>query len=390
MSVSKDQLAAIRQDDCLVSLKVDGVRYICMLCEHRGDFKAYFIDRCLRIYEVIIWAREEYFVHTTILDGELLWDVQTDNMVFLVFDAIRMRGEQLNHALYTDRLQKIHDNICFSLPESLDEESAAAEDFIFEESKIYAPSTNHRHLSLRPKRFVNLEGGASLWNDRHSIPYASDGLIIIRNKSVASSGTQNDVLKWKPFHAIDVSIDVVALTVFCRDKGKDVPFETLNYNGSTLRVMLQTNQLVECLKHRDVSENPRSLVECFVSLEEKGELRLFPLKERIDKAESNDLRVIRATVKTIFENISIEDLFAPRSDFVVDEPQGSPSSAADETPRGNLVDPPADSAKGHQRVLRDRTSQKRPHEPGDEGADGPTRRGSGVQTRGKAKRSSRE
>ena len=121
-------------------------------------------------------------------------------------------------------------------------------------------------------------------------------------------------------------------------------------------------------------------------------MTLHPVRQRLDKATANVASTIHATLRNVLENISVDDLFAPRSDFVVRGPP--PSSAADETPRPDLqggpLDPAAaDSAKGDQRVFRGRASQKRPHEPGDEGADGTAHRG-GVQTRGKAKRRSRE
>jgi hypothetical protein len=112
---------------------------------------------------------------------------------------------------------------------------------------------------------------------------------------------------------VDVAIDVPSMAVRCREAGVEVPLTELTCGGKTYRVTMEDNPLVQWLLHRK-GHIRQWLLECLVELHEEGgggegrRAVLWPMKERADKAEANDVRVIEATLATITDKVTLDDL----------------------------------------------------------------------------------
>lgn len=313
-SVRRSDVARMQNERCMIALKTDGVRYLLLLCTLNNAFRAIMVDRCLRMYEVAVFAREEYFTHPTLIDGELVLDHRANRLSYQAFDVVSMLGQCYHHKAYCDRLQTLHNRILSRLPEGVDERTDAAEDLILEEDKIYAAESNHMRLTIIPKRFVPFDQGRILWEQRHAQSFPSDGMVITFDHSPITTGTLHSILKWKPHNVIDVSIvHGKTMSVECRDAGETVALQRMKLHDVHYRVALEDNNLVQWLLHRK-SHLAHWLVECLVTLDaEKAVATLWPMRERVDKIEANDIRVIEATLSTISDNVKLEDLFAPRT-----------------------------------------------------------------------------
>lgn len=316
-TVTRADLKRVHTERCMISLKSDGVRYLMLMCTIKGGFRAIMIDRCLRMYEVLIYAAEDFFDHRTLLDGELVLDHRTNSLCYQVFDVVVMKGHLYHDTPYCDRLQAIHNRVLSGLPRGMHEDSEEAEQFLIEEDKVYASRSNNMCLTMTPKRFVTITNARQLWNNRNTYSFANDGLLISFDCSPIRTGTLRTILKWKPHNAIDLLVDTTTLSLRCRNAGNEHPFDRLPFRGTTYPVVLQDNHLVQWLLHRKKSQSTW-LVECLVELKRMdGELCavVWPMKERSDKTEANDLRVIQSTLETILERIGLDELLPPPSDL---------------------------------------------------------------------------
>lgn len=307
-TIARPHVARMHAERCMFALKTDGVRYLLLLCTVQDAFRAVMIDRCLRMFEVVIYASEEFFERRTLLDGELVLDHRTNCLCYQAFDVVCMRGRYFHEEPYNARLQAIHDRVLSELPPRMREDSEEAENHIIEEDKIYASRTNHMSMSILPKRFVTATNARTLWEQRHKSPFPTDGLIINFDDSPIRCGTLRSVMKWKPHNAIDVRIDVAnKMAVMCRNAGVDERLAKITFQGRSHRVVLEDNHLIQWLLHRK-GEQSYWLIECLVEVKD-GCATLWPMKERSDKTEANDIKVIQSTLDTISENVSLDELF---------------------------------------------------------------------------------
>lgn len=311
VSISRADLPRIQTERSMVALKSDGIRYMLMLAEIGGEFKAVMIDRTLRVYEVHVWANLDYYTDGTLLDGELVLDHSTSRMCYVVFDAIVVRGHRYHDAPYCDRLQAIHNHVLSDLPADAPEASEVAEQYVADEDKIYVPSCNHRRLRLVSKKFVPYERAHLLWEHRNESPYPTDGLIVNMNDCPIRTGTARSIFKWKPHNVVDVSVELLPTPrPFCRRNGSDEPLTSVRLHGGEYRVQLEDNHMLQCIAHRAEEGSRRWLVECLVKIGDDQEVVLWPMKERHDKNEANDRRVIEATLRTIDDAVAASELFA--------------------------------------------------------------------------------
>ena len=109
VSVERKDLSSIRENDVLISLKSDGVRYMLVLINVDGDPFAVMVDRRMRMYEVSVWADMSYF-DGTIIDGELVWEhgFAVPLLTFVSFDVMMKESRVCYENLYSDRLSLLH------------------------------------------------------------------------------------------------------------------------------------------------------------------------------------------------------------------------------------------------------------------------------------------
>lgn len=286
--------------DTVVSLKTDGVRYLLMLCvDRQNEPVALMIDRAMKMYEIEVWANNEFFEQGTLFDGELVWENEgkTPRLTYIVFDAVCISGESCIRNHYSTRLNKIN-RVIGDLPHDVDE--STAETLVNEQNCIFA-MRNPYFLRLRPKKCVRLNCLSVLWNNRHECPHRNDGLILTRNDAPLDINTSSCIWKWKSNHTVDVLVEegipYVQLGAACE------PLLKLR-RGSTrateLDVVFVTNEVCDSTATGVVVE-----CECSVTTDT---LKLFPLKRRFDKTSPNSLTTLERTLTNILENIGIQEL----------------------------------------------------------------------------------
>jgi hypothetical protein len=300
ISIERRDLHLLRDEEYLVALKTDGVRYVLLLTMKLKEDEpiAIMVDRKMRMYEVEVWASEDYFRRGSLFDGELVQlDGVQDALEYVVFDVMRCRGESCTSMPYRDRLQVLHNTI---LVTGSDVNEDDIDMLIADEDRMYVRS-DMCVLRASPKRCVPKRLAHTLWAERHRCSHLNDGLILTHNQSGVETGTSGKTYKWKPHHTVDVLINERG-HVFANDRRspKLVPVEAID--GRT--VQLECNRLTEVLAARFPC-----IVECKVCVD-GSVVRLVPDRERSDKQSPNTLMVIGATVVNAIENITADELCA--------------------------------------------------------------------------------
>ena len=290
--------------DTVVSLKTDGVRYLLMLCvDRQNEPVALMIDRSMKMFEIEVWANNDYFEQGTLLDGELVWENegQTPRLNYIVFDAVCISGESCIRNHYSTRLDKIN-RVIGDLPPDVDE--STAETLVNEQNCIFA-IRNPYFLKLRPKKCVRLNCVSDLWNIRNECPHRNDGLILTRNDAALDINTSTCIWKWKSNHTVDVLIErggfpYVQLGAACE------PLTELRHDGMQLSVVFSCNEVCDAVASGVVVE-----CECMLT---SDTLTLFPLKRRFDKSSPNSLTTLERTLTNILESIDIQELIEMHQD----------------------------------------------------------------------------
>lgn len=301
MSIEQSDFERLKNDDFLAALKTDGVRYILLLtCKpNSSDPIAIMIDRAKNMYEIEIWANEDFFTHGTLMDGELVWE--NDMLVYITFDVMLAKGVQCSHLSYRERLQILHNTIlCVSSSHS----DESIESMISEESKLLARN-NEYNLSVIPKKCVPKAQLKTLWEERTGCCHRNDGIIFTLNNSGVETGTSPSVLKWKPAHSIDIYLDRHAddsWKILCNTNTSNELID-ISSSVSDLQVQLVENKLIETIEQRFPC-----IVECVITVRDGTTLVLVPERERSDKVAPNSLKTIIATIRNELENISSADL----------------------------------------------------------------------------------
>lgn len=295
ISLSRNMLKRLEGIEYLVALKSDGVRYTLFLTMREDGVSALavMIDRAKMVFEVDVFAPEDFFLKGTILEGELVWQKPTDTvMSYIVFDAVRIRGEVLTSLPFSERLKRVE--ACTSLSEelSLTKDLEELSSSVAEENVIVMMNVDPR-IIVSPKRFVPLKHASSVWRTREDASHRVDGLIIQRSDSKYRNGRAlNSTFKWKPVHTIDLSGFTPNLRCIeaCVD---DTTFQRR-------RVVVAESKVVVD-KETDVAEY-------MIDVSEDFTVRLFAIRSRPDKCVPNSLEVVRATFQDALENITPEEM----------------------------------------------------------------------------------
>ena len=295
VSLERRHYPALR-DDCIVSLKTDGVRYLLLLCMDRnGEPVALMIDRAMKMFEIEVWANNEYFEKGTLFDGELVWEQETQSprLAYIIFDVVCLSGESCIQLSYSERLDRIN-GVVGDLPGDMDE--LCAERMITEQNSIVAMRNPH-FLRLALKKCVRLSNLRELWASRMDCHHRNDGLVITSNNSPLDINTSTSMYKWKACHTVDVLVDGGVPHV---QVGAAIePLSSLSHGARKLGVVLDHNQVCQTTE--------AVVVECECNIS-SDTLTLFPLKRRFDKTTPNSLTTLERTLTNITEAIQMHEL----------------------------------------------------------------------------------
>lgn len=282
--------------DYVVGLKADGVRY-CLLLTCRPSRSppsavALLVDRAWNMYEVDVTARSEHFTRGTLFEGEVVWkQPDEEEMVFLVFDALHVKGEALARRTYEERFARVQEH--FQHSESI-VTSCAETDMTEMQERVREVDaivlTNFRpRMTARPKSFVHRRHVVKLWGDRGEVDYRVDGIVLQRRDASYSHGAANDcsALKWKQFSTVDLS-------------PRDVSSFSRSFEGNDVRF----------LESKVVADGASTVLEYVVFFDEEKGFTLVPIRKRNDKTNPNSSHVVRKTLLEVMSRVDVTELAA--------------------------------------------------------------------------------
>jgi hypothetical protein len=304
VSLDRSAFDILQKNEFMCGLKTDGVRHMLLMTLKPNSSVpiAIMIDRAKNMYEVEVWAHEDFFTKGTLIDGELVWDtINKDCMIYVAFDVILERGNLCTRHPYKYRLELLH-NFILCVQTSRSDESV--EQQVLEEQKIIARN-NDFNIQIIPKRCVSKAQLMSLWNQRFQETHNNDGIIFTMDCAGMDTGTSKFVYKWKAQHTIDLMAcktnDEWLLYVNSNTDNSQID---INDIGAKRSFKLINNKLLEVLNNRQPC-----IIECILTIDEEGNANLIPERQRTDKASANNVRTVLATLLNVEENISAEEVF---------------------------------------------------------------------------------
>tara|TARA_B110000046_G_scaffold178868_1_gene207268 strand:+ start:4418 stop:5539 length:1122 start_codon:yes stop_codon:yes gene_type:complete len=299
MSIEKKDFTRLSADDFLAALKTDGVRHLLLMTTkpNSNDPITIMVDRAKRMYEIEVWANEDFFQTGSLYDSELVWE--QDSLVLIVFDVILAKGVPCTHLSYRERMQILHNTIlCVS--ESHSDESV--ENMISEECKFLARNNDH-NLHIIPKKCVSKASLRSLWSDRLQSKHRNDGIVFTLNSASVDTGTSTSILKWKPSHSIDVRFELNGNAwLMYANMNNSSGFVRVEEACRDFTVEVAPSKLLDAIRTRQPC-----IVECIINISNET-LILVPERERTDKTAPNTVKTVEATIRNARENISSDDL----------------------------------------------------------------------------------
>ena len=288
------------KNDYMVALKTDGVRYILLMTTKPNSTEpiSLMIDRTLKMYEIEIWASEEYYFRGCLLEGELVWD-NNKNLNYIIFDVVMLKGLKCNDMNYRNRLDVIQNHI-FSADDTINDETL--EKMLSEEDKFCARNNNY-NLQIQPKMCVSKHEITTVWDGRQMCSHKNDGLIFTMNDLPVHTGTSKYIFKWKPCHTIDIKFKFNEyFTLWANDNSSNTEVDITNSIGN-YAVELKDSQLTKMFERKK-----EFIIECIVNLNSDNKVILTPERERLDKVTANTIKTMLATILNVKENIQVQEL----------------------------------------------------------------------------------
>jgi hypothetical protein len=257
VSIERRHFVEFRKREYFVCEKTDGVRHMLVSCEHDGKRVAHLVNRAFAMTPVCTMIPRG-----TILDGELVDLKAGGKPVFLVYDAVVVKGVDVRRTSLVHRLE-------------------AARALL----KSVIRSTKDP-FEIRIKTMMPLRDFASL-PPLDSFPWVTDGLVFTPVPDPIRMGTHETLFKWKPRDRITIDFLVRnGRELFVQDRGAEYKEAELNL-------------------HNRVVNPDGSILECGY-----GDLGWFVEKIRTDKTYPNNRRTYFRTLVNIRENIQLSEFVA--------------------------------------------------------------------------------
>jgi hypothetical protein len=250
VSIERRHFSWLRRQPYVVCEKTDGVRHL--LACLPGSKECHLVDRSFAVKETLTLAG---FPKDTLLDGELV-TTKDGRRLFMIHDAVRVKGEDLMQAELTRRLAAAASALRLMIKSKKDS------------------------IELRVKNMIPLETIREL-KPLGDFEYETDGLVFTPVREPIRMGTHETMFKWKPRERI--TIDFVLFSgrrLFVQERG--VPYEEAELHLSNARPDIEDGTIVEC---------------------GYGDLGFFVEKIRTDKTHANNRRTYSRTMVNIREDI---------------------------------------------------------------------------------------
>ena len=251
MSIERRHFCLLRRQPYLVSEKTDGVRHLLV---STTEGLVALVNRAFLVEPVKIRVPKD-----TLLDGELV-KTRTGKMLFVVYDAVRVKGENLMHAPLTERLEKARGVLKGII------------------------KTAGAPFEIRVKAMADLKDFKS-FPDLNSFEYETDGLVFTPVNEPIRMGTHETMFKWKPRERITIDFCLQnGHELFVQDRGE--PYKEAELHTRNQRPDLPDGTIVEC---------------------GYGDLGWFVEKIRTDKTHANNRRTYFRTLVNLRENIQLSE-----------------------------------------------------------------------------------
>jgi len=354
VSIRRDELSALKNDDYVVTEKSDGCRYMLVLTKNEDKSNvAIMMDRACCKYEIRIYSKPAYF-EGTVFDGELVWETdlvgqqEVKRLVYWVFDIVSVAGVSVREKSYPERYNILHKLI--SDPDKYEiKDPQAEEDYcqkLASSNKIVAIQNGH-YLCFRPKPCFRLNNIEALWTSRKKLKHSSDGLIFIPINEPVRTGTHFGMFKYKMDHTIDMRLQLTEKDnnwqvglYYGEDRGLEkgrvvdvLPSvdasQGFDYFGNKLYFKLHRDEIVEKMIAKLKTANVKEfscIIECsikFGGANKESELVCFIKKIRTDKTVPNNYRTIQQTILNAQESIGFEELKATINSNLSSQAEGN-------------------------------------------------------------------
>ena len=249
VSIERRHFCLLRRQPYLVSEKTDGVRHLLV---STTEGLVALVNRAFLVEPVKIRVPKD-----TLLDGELV-KTRAGKMLFVVYDAVRVKGENLMHAPLTERLEKARGVLKGII------------------------KTAGAPFEIRVKSMWTL---GTPFPDLNSFEYETDGLVFTPVNEPIRMGTHETMFKWKPRERITIDFCLQnGHELFVQDRGE--PYKEAELHTRNQRPDLPDGTIVEC---------------------GYGDLGWFVEKIRTDKTHANNRRTYFRTLVNIRENIQLSE-----------------------------------------------------------------------------------
>ena len=250
VSIERRHFPLFTRQPYLVCEKTDGERRL-LTSTSDGVF---LVNRAFDIQKIIVRVAKD-----TLLDGELV-TTKAGLRLFMVYDAVRVKGEDVSQRPLTERLDAARKVIKAII------------------------KTANASLEIRVKTMYELPDIKSL-PDLGSFEYETDGLVFTPINEPIRMGTHETMFKWKPRERITVDFELKnGSELFVQDRG--VPYRESQLHLKNQRPDLADGTIVEC--------------GC-------GDLGWFVEMVRTDKTHANNRRTYFRTIVNLRENIQFSE-----------------------------------------------------------------------------------
>ncbi|KAF2219045.1 mRNA capping enzyme, catalytic domain-containing protein [Elsinoe ampelina] len=335
VSFARRHLQELKDADYFVCEKTDGIRCLLFLSFHvtadgntemaflvdrKNDF--YFIDNPSFHFPLPNQAPDTF--HTdTVIDGELVLDTYPDGRTvrrYLVFDCLALDGKPITNRTLDKRLGIFDANV-FKPQQAL--------------LNKYPEEKEQQPFEVRMKKLDRAYGVEGIFKEMPLLTHGNDGIVFTCRTTPYKSGTDENILKWKPPHenTIDFKLQIGAFPRLGGDtnghtftngtptaddfdydacpsfnllvgegRGRHSVFGTLFVSDDEWTSMKSLNQMLDA-----------RIIECYK--DSQGRWRFKREKDgtprfRDDKDDANHVSTVHSVLESIEDAVSEQDLIA--------------------------------------------------------------------------------
>lgn len=197
VNMCKRNVPDVQRGAYFVAEKTDGVRYLMLSVPASGGGETcVLVDRSMNVFRVIGGAFLAGVLGSgTILDGELVHNRSKKTAIFVAFDILRHRDQDLVALSFIRRLTILHEEVmsAYSRQVQAETEGASPDAHLTLVMKTFVPRQKIMDLFRR----IHVDGRHRIFRDEgRSLHHKTDG-IIFQPDTPYKMGTDTALLKWK-------------------------------------------------------------------------------------------------------------------------------------------------------------------------------------------------